>query len=237
MKWFSVCGLWLFLSLPIQAENLVVITESWPPYNYEDTNGNVVGTATNIVKNVLEHANIDYKIQLLPWPVAYAMLEKRPNILLYSIFRTEEREDKFEWICPIAKAEKISAFQLATRDDITIKSLDDLKRYRLALSSKNVWYEYLVNNGFEASRDFDVSSSEEASLRLLLNGRIDLIIQESRAISMYLEPHELGREHLKEAFTLIDDSVPICAAMNKGSDEELLARLRRSLIMTKNAAR
>lgn len=237
MKWFSVCGLWLFLSFSSHAQNLVVITESWPPYNYEDANGKVVGTATSIVKNMLVHANIEHKIQLLPWPVAYAMLEKRPNILLYSIFRTEEREDKFEWICPIAKAEKISAFQLANRSDIEIKSLRDLKKYRLAVSSKNVWYEYLVNNGFEPHKDFDVSSTEEASLRLLLNNRIDLIIQESRAISMYLEPHDLEREHLKETFTLIDDSVPICAAMNKGSDQELLSRLRRSLIMVKNTAR
>ena len=56
----------VFLTAAGQAqETIEVVTENWKPFSYEE-NGTVKGSATKIVRGVLERASIDYSMNVYP---------------------------------------------------------------------------------------------------------------------------------------------------------------------------
>ncbi|MDP6688032.1 MAG: transporter substrate-binding domain-containing protein [Alphaproteobacteria bacterium] len=76
-------------------DRVAVVTETWKPYSYEE-NGIVKGSATKIVRAVLERAGIDYSIQVYPWARAYKTALNRESVVLFAVVRTEEREKLFK---------------------------------------------------------------------------------------------------------------------------------------------
>ncbi|WP_262689676.1 substrate-binding periplasmic protein [Kordiimonas aestuarii] len=99
----AVCCL---LAMPAEAadDDVTVYTEEFPPYNYSEQ-GNAVGLATAKVRQVLGEARLNYKIRVVPWPRAMQRALSEDNAFIFTIARTPEREDTFDWIVPIAKSE------------------------------------------------------------------------------------------------------------------------------------
>ena len=87
--------------------------------------------ATDILREVLKQADVDYHIQFLPWPRALLNVKQEPNTLIYTISRTPERESQYEWIGPFAKHQGFF-YKLASRKDIRVETLQDVRRYRVA---------------------------------------------------------------------------------------------------------
>ncbi|WP_262693900.1 substrate-binding periplasmic protein [Kordiimonas aquimaris] len=84
------------------AQDVVVYTEHYPPFNYLNENGEVDGLATAKVKQILDAANITYDIHMVPWPRAMQLSKTQDNALIYTITRTPSREKDFHWLVPFA---------------------------------------------------------------------------------------------------------------------------------------
>ena len=80
-----------------QALKIRVLTEDTFPIQYLE-NGKILGPSTELVRSVLNEANIPYSIEILPWARAYNVALTQPNTMIYSLARTEQREDLFQWI-------------------------------------------------------------------------------------------------------------------------------------------
>jgi len=90
-----------FIGSTVAQSQLSVVTENWPPYNYQNDKSDVDGVATAVVKRVLNHAELSYRIDVFPWARSYKLAQGQPNTLIYSIFKTAEREPYFHWFCPL----------------------------------------------------------------------------------------------------------------------------------------
>jgi len=210
-------------------EQILVVTEQWPPYNYTDKNGKIIGSATRKLKQVLDHAGISYEIQMLAWSKAYYLAKARPNVLIYTIYRSAERESQFQWVCPLIETKGLNVYKLASRTDIEISSLDDLKKYHLAVVKDDVSYEFLLNNGFELKRHLNVASSEEANVRLLFNGRVDLLMQEEAALRVRTAKAGYDFSQMKDVLTLFPEDSQKCAAFSLHTKPEVVERVKKSL--------
>ncbi len=71
----------LLLAHSVSAQTLTVVTEQYPPYNYEE-NGKVKGVSTEVVEEVLREAGIDFSIKVYPWTRALKMAEEQENVLI-----------------------------------------------------------------------------------------------------------------------------------------------------------
>ncbi|WP_462172966.1 substrate-binding periplasmic protein [Pseudoalteromonas xiamenensis] len=151
---------------------LEVVTEEWRPYNYLDENGTLIGGATEKVKRVLDKAGVEYEMQVYPWVRALKIARQKPNTLIYSIFRTPERESWFHWGCPLLQPVKEYVFTLKSRKDIKIRTLEDAKQYITSTVRGSVGHDFLVNQGFEAGKNLDVAADASAIPRKLLAGRV-----------------------------------------------------------------
>ena len=61
-------------STPVPATKLRVIAEDFPPYNYVNDNGVVVGQSTEIVRAIMSKLGQNITIEVMPWEQAYELL-------------------------------------------------------------------------------------------------------------------------------------------------------------------
>jgi polar amino acid transport system substrate-binding protein len=170
IRWLGLAAA-LAVGVPaVAAPPLTLVTEEFAPYSYAD-HGKVSGYASELLEAALGHAKIDYSVQIYPWARAFQMARTQPNVLIYSIVRTPPRETQFQWIGPIAPR-SVYLYKLKSRHDIKVRSVADLRRYRIGANRGDVVEEQLHALGLNA----DLAAQDEVSLRKLLVGRLDLVV-------------------------------------------------------------
>ncbi len=204
---------------------LNVVTEDWPPYNYLDKNGEIVGIATKRVKSILRAADIHYEITLQPWARAYYTAAKEKNTLIYSIIRNEKREPFFHWFCPLSPIESFYFFAFADKP-IDIKSLTDLKKYTIAVSRGQFEYNYLKSIGLREAVNLYVTPNDGISFNQLLNKKVDLMVDTINSIENRLRNLGLPSNLLIPVFKLEPEAgIQQCFAISKGTNSEIIKRI------------
>ncbi|WP_024696174.1 transporter substrate-binding domain-containing protein [Pseudomonas syringae] len=170
----------LLLGEPARAERYQVVTEEWAPYNYEENN-QLTGMTTEIVRAIMAVTGDEFNIVMLPSMRASHTLKSRPKTILYSMFRTPEREHLYKWVGPIAE-ESIYPYQLASAPPIT--SLEQLLHApQITTRHAGLLPDMLQSLGF---KNLDKSATESVQLyRMLLNGRTSIIIGDTDAGVVY----------------------------------------------------
>lgn len=155
------------------AGSVRVLTEEAPPYNYTD-HGKITGLGTEVVEAVLKELKLHGNFQSLPWARAYDMARSSPDVLIYSIGRTPERDKSFKWVGVIAP----SNYYLFGRPGKTysVDSLDAAKQYRIATVNEDVGEQFLVSHGFVKGQNLQPSVKYELNYEKLKMERVDLWI-------------------------------------------------------------
>lgn len=180
-----------------------LVTEDLPPFNYEE-DGKVRGAAVEAVRAILEELGLDLPIQSYPWVRAYEMALDEPNVALFSIARTPEREDSFHWIGILAPANAY-LFALESREDIQVDSLEDAREYEIGVFRRGAPQSYLEQHGFTVDEELVSVYGHERLYDLLRYERIDLW-----AVTLESVPHILAdmrkkpRASLRPVFKLSD---------------------------------
>lgn len=208
-----------------EAEVYQVVTEEWAPYNYLDDD-QLSGMTTDIIRAIMALTRNDFEIHLVPSMRASRALENRPKTIMYSMYRTPEREARYKWVGPIVDA-AIYPYQLTSAPQ-QITSLEQLLRApRITTRHAGLVPDLLESLGFN---NVDRSATQSHQLyRMLLAGRTDIIIGDTDAgVAYHIReldiapgtlrriPLEIYRESLYIAFTL-------------DSDDDLVASWARSL--------
>lgn len=207
-------------------DTLTVLTENWPPFNYE-IDGKITGFGTEVVEATLNNAGIKYQLRSGVWKGVYDWALKEDNVLIYTISRTAIREDLFEWIGPFTDRQQ-NFIKLKSRADIEVRSLEDAKRYRLGLQEEDAIAQDLFSWGFDRHSENLVLVNKRVLLfRMLFAGRIDLITGHDITVKYQLELEGLPYSEIEYVYP-IDVEGAYYMALKKGSDPDLLARLRDS---------
>lgn len=209
---------------PALAERLAVVTEEFPPYNYTAKDGCFTGACTEIVRRTLDLAGLTPNLQVLPWARAYETAVKRPGVLIYTILRTEKREDLFHWIGPLVPTLDINFYRLASRPDVRVRCLDDARRYSTAIMRDGVTHHYLKSQGFRDGRELDIASSEVLGLNKVLAGRVDLAIGNDLSVPWRLRAMGRSPDELVKLIPFMHSGYYM--AFGKNTDPTLVERVR-----------
>ena len=156
-------------SLPLSAEQLTILTENLPPLNYLE-NGELVGSSVEIVEEIMKRVGSEESIQVYPWARAYQMALEEENIVLFGMTFTNDRENLFKWVGPLATKRDI----LLARKDSTfsVENLEDAKKVgRIGTLRDDVRGKLLEQLGFS---NLEPVSDEQNNAQKLALGRIDL---------------------------------------------------------------
>lgn len=227
---FSIFILLLLFSNLGYAQDVLVVTENWPPYNYEQ-DGKIKGLSTQIVAATLKQADISATFKLLPWARAYNTALNQKNVLIYTIMKNEKREALFHWIDSLFSTE-LHLFKLKKRKDIIINSIEDIKRYRLGLLKDDATTDFFQKEGFVQDKHFILFPSGMSELAMLFNDRFDLIPANELTLSHKTRKEGFAFSDLEKVF-LIQKSDDYYFAFSKNSDLQLVERMRKSFSQLK----
>ena len=174
------------------------------------------------------------KIGVYPWARAFSIALEKENVLIYSITRIPERENKFKWVGTIAPV-KVNLYKLKRRKDISIKSLDDAKKYLVGVARNDSKHQYLERKGFKINAS-EIVVKDELNLRKLTAERLDLVpFEEMRLVHVCNKTDGLNIEDFEKVLELPEISLEVSIAFSKKTPDSLVNKFKSALTeMKKN---
>lgn len=219
----------IFMGGPVFGQAIQVVTEEYPPFNYSE-NSKVLGFCTDVVKEVLNRANIDFSIHSYPWSKSYEMAQSRPNVLIFSIGRNVEREPLFKWVDVIARTE-VYFYKLKSRVDIKIKTFDDIKKYKIGAVRDDFRAQWLAKQGM--ANQLELVPDDSHNMRNLFDRKIDIFpIGELVAYNI---AHQEGRafNDLEKSMYVKDMSADLYMAFSNQTPDVVVEKCKKALFAIK----
>ncbi|GAA0743834.1 transporter substrate-binding domain-containing protein [Ideonella azotifigens] len=217
------------LSLAAAPAELRILTEELPPYNMTQDD-KVTGLSTEIVRAVLEALGQPTAIQVMPWARAYNTALNEPNVLIYSISRTAQREKLFKWVGVVAPT-RWYLFALAARP-VKLTRLEDARKYQIATVHEDAGEQYLASKGLLLGQNLQSSSKYELNYEKLKQGRVDLwISNELNALYLVRRTGDDPAKLLVRALHLPDvgSEEGLNMAFSLGTPDAVVERFRKGL--------
>jgi polar amino acid transport system substrate-binding protein len=134
--------------------------------------GQLQGWNVDVVRDVFERAGLEPDFQVQPMARALLTAKQQADCGCFPVVRSVEREDWFHWVGVISS--QVGGF-LALRDNpLQAQSLDDLRGRRIGVLNHDIRMEWLLRERFRMGAELELAPSQEANLRKLLVGRIDV---------------------------------------------------------------
>jgi len=149
---------------------LRIITEEFYPFNYLDENDRITGQSTEVVAGILDRLNQKANIEMMPWSEGYNIVLSEPGGVLYSATRTDERENLFKWVGPVASYDYM--LYAKNGSGIGINSLEAAKKVgSIVVVRDDARHQFLEMNGFE---NLILCEKNNECLNQLMAGKAEL---------------------------------------------------------------
>ena len=205
---------------PVKASGVLRIgTEGvYSPFSYHDpTTGQLVGYDVDVARAVADKLGVRVEFVETPWDSIFAALEaNRFDVVANEVTINAERKQKYDLSAPYSVGEGV----IVTRaDDNSVKSLDDIKGKVAGETATSNWAQVARDHGARV----EVVEGFTQAIKLLNQGRVDLVINDSIAVYAYLA--ETG-----------DTSVKIATTTGEKSEQGFAARKNSGLLPDLNKA-
>ena len=198
--------------MPASAQKLQIYCEDDKPLQFKTPDGNLTGLTVEVVQEIQKRVGNTDPIQMLPWARGLKYLNEEPNTVLFSMARTAERNDLYQWVGPIS--ETVMGLYAKADSTIQIKSLDDAKKVRaIGVYRDDLRDQYLTRAGFT---NLDRTTEAVQSYKKLMLGRIDLFASSANEVA------ENRYINVKLVFPLLKAQVFI--AVNHETDSAIVTR-------------
>ncbi|MES2188133.1 MAG: ABC transporter substrate-binding protein [Pseudomonadota bacterium] len=207
--------------LPVTAQTVRVVTED-TPYSFL-RGGQVNGSATEVVRLALLGAGLDdYRIDVYPWARAYDLALREPNVLIYLIARTPQRESRFQWVGELMRM-RYHLYALPDRTDLRIGSLDDARPYTIGVVRDDVRQQYLAAHAFTR---LAVTAQPAENVRKLLFRQVDMVALTEGEATLLCENLKPDCAGLRRVLTLEEMTTGLYMAYSLATPAAIVARTR-----------
>lgn len=165
----------LLFQIPVSAMTPIkLISENWPPYNFEEKS-TAKGYSTEIVKLIMKELNIKADIAIYPGSRAMQVLNNSKRTMFFSLIRTPKREDLYKWIGPFGHQN--IPFYKRKGSPLNIKTIEDAKKVdSICCRNSGFVLQRLKSLGF---KNLDLSKTAKTVYLKSILGRCDLAITET----------------------------------------------------------
>lgn len=171
-----LCGLILSLTFIYGSSEFTIVTENYPPFNYEK-DGVIKGISTKIIDEVQKRVGTNYPKKLIAWNRAFTLTKSKPGYILYTIAHDPHREALFKWVGPILS--NPAYFYKHKDSPVEISTFEEAKRVRhIGIDINTKGHAYLKNKGF---LNVTITPDTKGYYKGLELGRLDLIMASKSA--------------------------------------------------------
>ena len=218
---------------------LKIVTTNEFPFQYQTKQKNNAmegyneeGISYELVKSILKHSGLkSYEIKWYPWARAYRIAQEEKNTAIFSILRSKEREELFDWTCKLFEINNW-VYRLKKREDIKIEKIEDLKNYKISVWRDDFRHQFLEQN--LGHRKLYLTNSDKSAILMVRDGRADAFIFYEKTFSIFMKKMNLNPNLFKKVFKINELSgTGLYLATNKESDPNLIKMLKIGLEKSK----
>lgn len=223
---FTAILLWTGIALSASApslEDLSYLTEEYYPFNYTEERV-LKGLSTDLLRMVWDETGTPHQtIQSMPWARAYESIQHDAFTVLFSMARTQEREEMFAWAGPIL----VVRFVLIAKKKkgIMLNTLDDLGGFRVGTVRDDVSDTLLAQ--YKKIATIEAVADMEQNISKLMDDRLDMVAYEARSWDKIADRLNLAPQEYEVVYVL--NETPIYYAFHKGLPVELIRTFQEAL--------
>lgn len=202
-----------------------IVTEHLPPYQISRNNDLIGGSVGEQVAELVDIVLPTSKIEVIPWARAYQVALNKPNIIIFSLVRTPERESSFIWIGKVAHV-TTRLISLKSNNIDPVDNLEDLPDIQIGVKRQDAVADFLHNNGFEFERELVEIVNTVSNMKMLERNRIDAIPSNRHIIQYYCKKTGCETSDFKTIYTFKELSEEFYLAASIGTDPSIIKQLR-----------
>jgi polar amino acid transport system substrate-binding protein len=210
------------------ADHVRFYVDGLPPYAVLHDNGPPSGFAVELMGRLMHSVGEHFAptdIKVMTWARAVHEVEVKPGTALLVLARLPERIDRFKWVGPL---DTLPIGVFARKDSgIKIEKLSDLKRYTIGMVRNTAPYRVLIKALPEIWQNMVMLSAIPAQLRMLREGRVDLIVQAIGASNRLMGDEGMAKDDYTVVYRF--EPLQIYFGFNKSTDDGLIRRLQSAL--------
>lgn len=183
----------------------VAMDATWPPFEYTDDEGNIIGYDVDLITAIAEDQGFEIEIINVQWdPLLAGMATCQYDIAVSAMTITEERMQSFNFSEPYFAAGQLIAVAIGNTD---ITGRD-------SLGGKTIGVQLGTTGDIEAQTiaGATVKSYDQVSLAFLdlMNGQVDAVIADNTLVYAYVNENPDTLKAVGEVFTAEELGIAVC---------------------------
>jgi polar amino acid transport system substrate-binding protein len=207
---------------------LTVYCEQNPPFSFR-TEGETRGIYVKIVRQTLERMSRKSEVGefvVAPWARGFAETQRNNNTLLFSVVRSPDREDLFQWAGPIGPFQPV----IMARKDSNLDFSNTAKRNSFSyVVTKYSVSENLLTAAGVTPRQIARANSTGSAAGMLARGRVDGWVRDKTVALSALK--EYARSDLQFKIAHAFDITYRYVAFSKNTDADFVQEFDRALTL------
>ena len=221
MKRFAACLLSM-LALTATAADLQLLTDNHPPLHFMQGN-QLAGFGVDVVQALATQTGDRIHLQQVPLLRALRMASDTPDTGVFTVLRTDERDDRYQWVGPLIEVETA----LYARDNLqppvhSLREADHLGR----ITVPRKWLVYSYLQGQNLNNLYGVETPAQM-MRLFSLGRTDFVVSDTWSKAALAREQGMEPERLQYQIPLMKQNTYI--AFSPQTDPKQVARWQQAL--------
>ncbi|WP_236195250.1 substrate-binding periplasmic protein [Pseudomonas glycinae] len=221
MKRFAACLLSM-LALTATAADLQLLSDNHPPLHFMQGN-QLAGFGVDVVHALATQTGDRIHLQQVPLLRALRIASDTPDTGVFTVLRTDERDDRYQWVGPLIEVETA----LYARDNLqppvhSLREADHLGR----ITVPRKWLVYSYLQGQDLNNLYGVETPEQM-MRLFSLGRTDFVVSDTWSKAALAREQGMEPGRLQYQIPLMKQNTYI--AFSPQTDPKQVARWQQAL--------
>lgn len=199
---------------------IIVGSDNYPPYNYEDANGNPTGIDVDLATESFKRMGYRAVFKSIDWEEKKELVESGEIDCIWGSFSINGRESQYQWTKPYMYSRQV----VAVRKDSDIYKLSDLKGKSVAVQSttkpESIFLSHLDSRIPQLDEVFSLQN-RELIYPYLSKGYVDAIAAHETAILQCMSDYGLDYRILDEPLLTVGLGVAFSINDDRGLEDEL----------------
>tara|TARA_R110000744_G_scaffold56656_11_gene119498 strand:+ start:3359 stop:4183 length:825 start_codon:yes stop_codon:yes gene_type:complete len=196
-----------------------VLTSLEPPFSLRNDKGQLEGYLIEVVNGILAEAHIEQEILSAPWERLIQEAQSKPNVLVFPLARTPDREDDYHWVLPLTA--NIYGVLGEIDNKGLVKQKTDLNKVSpIGVLKSDFRHKVLLKENIKGVMPFDDYSS---AVSQLLTGKLKSLFFSDAGLRYYCFKQNADCSHIKLLYEY--ETLTSYIALSKGTDTQHIGRL------------
>lgn len=199
---------------------IIVGSDNYPPYNYEDANGQPTGIDVDLAAEAFDRMGYRAVFSVIDWEAKKELVEGGEIDCIWGSFSIDGREEQYRWSAPYMLSRQV----VAVRRDSDIYTLSDLAGKRVAVQSTTKPEELFVSHTdprIPELREIFLLQNRELIYPFLSKGYVDAIAAHETAILQCMSDYGLDYRILEEPLLTVGLGVAFAKDDMRGLERQL----------------